>query len=106
VLIRRLAEKVWAASRENVRGARPVGLKLKTKEFNSFARSLTLPAPPASCEEFTRIALGLCERVELGPHQLYRLVGVGLSNFQVDDEAKEADQPDSMQHSDLIRQDR
>jgi DNA polymerase IV len=85
--IRRLAERVWAASRENARGARTVGLKLKTKEFTSLTRSLTLPEPPGSCEEFTRIALGLCERVQLDPRQLYRLVGVGLSNFQVDDEA-------------------
>jgi len=84
--IRRLAEKVWAVSRENARGARTVVLKLKTKEFHSLTRSLTLPASPSSSEEFVTIAVGLCERVELGPHQLYRLVGVGLSNFQVDTE--------------------
>jgi DNA polymerase-4 len=84
--IRRLAEKVWTASRENARGARTVVLKLKTKEFHSLTRSLTLPTPPSSSEEFMSIAVGLCERVELGPHQLYRLVGVGLSNFQVDTE--------------------
>lgn len=84
--IRRLCEKVWAASRENVRGARTVVLKLKTKEFSSLTRSLTPPAPPASCEEFIRIALGLCERVDLEPQQLFRLVGVGLSNFQLDGE--------------------
>ncbi len=83
--IRRLAEKVWTASRENVRGARTIGLKLKTKEFNSLTRSLTLPAPPTSYEEFTRVALGLCDRVQLAPGQLYRLVGVGLSNFQDED---------------------
>ncbi len=82
--IRRLAEKVWLASRENARGARTVGLKLKTKEFNSLTRNQTLPVPPSSCEEFTRVALELCGRVELCTHQLYRLVGVGLSNFQDD----------------------
>jgi DNA polymerase IV len=83
--IRRLAEKVWAASHENARGARTIGLKLKTKEFSSITRSLTLPRPPASCEEITRTVLGLCERVHLAPGQLYRLVGVGLSNFQDED---------------------
>ena len=83
--IRRLAEKVWAASRENARGARTIGLKLKTKEFHSLTRSLTLSVPLASCEEFTHVALGLCERIDLAPDQLYRLVGVGLSNFQYDD---------------------
>ena len=57
-------------------------LKLKTKEFNSLTRSLTLPAPPISCDELTDVALALRERVEMGPKQLFRLVGVGLSNFQ------------------------
>ena len=32
-------------------------------------------------EEFTQIALGLCGKVDLGPQQLFRLAGVGLSNF-------------------------
>jgi DNA polymerase-4 len=85
--IRTLVEKVWAASRENARGARTVVLKLKTKEFHSLTRSLTLHVPPSSSGEFMSVALGLCKRVELGPHQLYRLVGVGLSNFQVDTES-------------------
>ena len=80
--IRRLAEKVWAASRDNVRGAKTVGLKLKTKEFSSLTRSLTVAAPLSCCEELATIALALCRRVDLGPQQLFRLVGVGLSNFQ------------------------
>jgi DNA polymerase-4 len=84
--LRRLAEKVWAASRDNARGAKTVGLKLKTKEFSSLTRSLTLATPVSSCEEFTTLALTLCARVHLGPKQLYRLVGVGLSNFQSDTE--------------------
>ena len=86
VHIRRLAEKVWTASRNNARGAKTVGLKLKTKEFNSLTRSLTLTAPVASCEEFATIALTLCRRVDLGPQQLFRLAGVGLSNFQSEEE--------------------
>jgi DNA polymerase-4 len=84
--IRQLAKKVWAASRANVRGGRTVVLKLKTKEFNSLTRSLTPPVPPSTCEEFTKIGLRLCERVGLEPQQLYRLVGIGLSNFQADEE--------------------
>ncbi len=83
--IRKLAEKVWIASRNNVRGGRTVVLKLKTKEFSSLTRSRTLPAPPCSCDEFTEVALRLCERVNLGHRQLYRLVGVGLSNFQAEE---------------------
>jgi DNA polymerase IV len=81
-VIRILAEKVWIASRNNARAARTVVLKLKTKEFSTLTRSHTPAAPPSTCDEFTDIALLLCERVELGSQQLYRLVGVGLSNFQ------------------------
>lgn len=86
-LLRRLAEKVWAASRQNARMARTVVLKLKTKEFNTLTRSLTPPVMPVSLEEFANVALSLRERVTLGPGQLFRLVGVGLSNFQVDAES-------------------
>ncbi len=81
-LIRRLAEKVWSASRRDTRIARTVVLKLKTKEFNTHTRSHTPPVPPASCEELTTIALSLRERVDLGTGRLFRLVGVGLSNFR------------------------
>ncbi|HUB51239.1 MAG TPA: DNA polymerase IV [Terracidiphilus sp.] len=80
-LIRLLAEKTWAASRKETRVARTVVLKLKTNGFKILTRSLTPPLPPSSCDELTRIALALRERVSLGPRQLYRLVGVGLSNF-------------------------
>ena len=84
---RLLAEKVWKSSHANARAAKTVVLKLKTKEFNSLTRSLTLLAPPSSCDELTEIALALRERVEMGPKQLFRLVGVGLSNFQAADDS-------------------
>jgi DNA polymerase-4 len=81
-LIRRLAEKVWAASRKESRIARTVVLKLKTSEFNILTRSHTPPLPPATCEELTQIALSLRQRIDLGAQQHFRLVGVGLSNFR------------------------
>ena len=80
-VIRRLAETVWAAARKESRVARTVVLKLKTSDFNILTRSHTPEAPPSSCEELTTIALGLRDRVQLRPEQLFRLVGVGLSNF-------------------------
>jgi DNA polymerase-4 len=80
--IRRLAEKLWSASRKESRVARTVVLKLKTSEFKILTRSHTPSLPPSSCEELTNIALSLQERVELGPQQRYRLVGVGLINFR------------------------
>lgn len=81
-MIRRLTEKLWSASRKESRIARTVVLKLKTSEFKILTRSHTPSSPPSSCEELTDIALGLRERVALGPQQRYRLVGVGLSNFR------------------------
>ena len=81
-MIRRLAEKVWESSRKESRIARTVVLKLKTGEFKILTRSHTPSAPPSSCRELTDIALMLRERVDLGPKQRFRLVGVGLSNFE------------------------
>jgi DNA polymerase IV len=86
-LIRRLAEKVWLASRRESRIARTVVLKLKTKEFNLHTRSYTPPAPPTSSEELAAIALSLRERIDLGPERLFRLVGVGLGNFRESSQA-------------------
>jgi DNA polymerase-4 len=80
--IRQLAEKVWAASRKESRIARTVVLKLKTSEFKILTRSHTPSSPPYTCEELTDIALMLREKVDLGPKQRFRLVGVGLSNFE------------------------
>jgi DNA polymerase-4 len=81
-MIRRLAEKLWSASRKEPRIARTVVLKLKTSEFKPLTRSQTPDSPPSSCQELTDIALKLRERVELGSQQRFRLVGVGLSNFR------------------------
>jgi DNA polymerase IV len=81
-LIRRLAEKVWTASRKDGRVARTVILKLKTSDFNILTRSHTPLVPPASCAELAAIALSLRDRIDLGPAQRFRLVGVGLSNFR------------------------
>ncbi len=86
-MIRRLAEKVWAASRKESRIGRTVVLKLKTSNFDILTRSCTPNSPPASCEEVTNIALLLRERVGLDPGQQFRLIGVGLSNFRDPDES-------------------
>jgi DNA polymerase-4 len=81
-MIRSLAEKLWSVSRKESRIARTVVLKLKTSGFKILTRSHTPGCPPASCVELTDIALKLRERVDLSPQQRYRLIGVGLSNFQ------------------------
>ena len=83
--IRRLAEKVWLASHQNSGGARTLVLKLKTKEFKTLTRSLTPEVMPRSAEELATCILSMRKRVELEPGQLFRLVGVGLSNFDEPD---------------------
>lgn len=82
VMIRRLAEKLWSASRKESRVARTVVLKLKTSEFTILTRSHTPQSPPSSCEELIDIALMLRQNVGLGQKQRFRLVGVGVSNFE------------------------
>jgi DNA polymerase-4 len=88
-MIRRLAEKAWLASRKESRAAKTVILKLKTADFRVLTRSLTPHSPPASCEELTRIALSLLDRVGVDARQRFRLVGVGLGNFREPDEGSE-----------------
>jgi DNA polymerase-4 len=88
-MIRQLAEKAWAASRKETRTARTVVLKLKTAEFQIQTRSLTPTVPPTSYDELVEIALRLRERVNLAPRQLFRLAGVGLSNFREPEEETE-----------------
>jgi DNA polymerase-4 len=41
---------------------------------------------PGSADGLAAVALSLFGRVELGANQLFRLVGVGLSNFQNSEE--------------------
>ncbi len=88
-VVRRLAEKVWSASRRESRVARTVVLKLKTKEFDVHTRSHTPALPPASCEDLVAIAMTLRERVDFAQDRLFRLIGVGLSNFRETEQTEE-----------------
>ena len=81
-MIRRLAEKVWLASRKESRVPHTVVLKLKTAEFNILTRSHSPASFPSTCDELTNMALSLLGRVNLLPNQKFRLVGVGLANFR------------------------
>ena len=85
-MIRRLAERLWSASRKESRTARTVVLMMKTCDFKVLTRSHTPGSPPSSWVESTDIALRLRERVALDAPQRYRLVGVGLSNFREPDQ--------------------
>ena len=80
--IRVLAEKVWSQQRKERRVPRTVVLKLKTRDFKVLTRSLTPRVMPGTAEALAQVALALRERVGRDPRALYRLVGVGLSNFE------------------------
>ena len=85
--IRALAGKVWSALQQERRVPRTVVLKLKTRDFRILTRSLTPASPPDSGEALAAIALALRERVGRPAGSLYRLVGVGLTNFREPDVA-------------------
>src|SRR5207245_6306965 len=68
-MIRRLAEKLWSASRKEPRIARTVVLKLKTSEFKLLTRSQTPDSRRLSCEELTDVDIKLRERGALGCQQ-------------------------------------
>lgn len=91
--IEALATRTWTASRKTPRVGRTVVLKLKTADFRTLTRSLTPPQPPTDVRAFTAAALSLLARVDDDQGQVrYRLVGVGLSNF--DEADGPAAQPD------------
>lgn len=94
-LIARLAAKTWEAARKESRIAHTVVLKLKTSDFRILTRSLTPAATPSSLQELTDIALKLRDRVNTQPHQRFRLVGVGLSNFR-DPQPTQSPEPHSV----------
>ncbi len=84
--IAELADKTWQAASRTERIGRTVVLKLKTREFRILTRSRTPDAPPRSQRELCAIALALPGQVDLPADTLYRLVGVGLSNFHDPDD--------------------
>jgi len=90
-MIRELATKTWKATRKTQRIARTVVLKLKTADFHILTRSYTPPQPPRSERDLAEIAVSLRERVNLPATTLYRLVGVGLSNFRNAEELAQTD---------------
>jgi DNA polymerase-4 len=65
---------------------RTVTVKLRAADFRTATRRMTLPAPPASGEELFAAGVELLGRFDFGDGTLYRLVGIGLSNFGAVDE--------------------
>ena len=82
----RLAENV--ADRAKAKGwvGRVVTLKLKTHDFKTITRRLTLASPSQIADRIYRTARDLFDQVgDKGP---YRLIGVGISQLIREDEAE------------------
>ena len=91
-LVNRLSQRVAGSlSHRDWRG-RTVKLKLRLADFTTFTRQKTAPEPVQSSEEIARVASLLLE-VELQPGRLFRLVGVGVSGFDMPEVDKEPLQP-------------
>ena len=88
-----LCEKVSARIKARGLSGRTVTLKLKTAKFKNLTRSQALPAPTQLAETIFRAAMPLLDKAITGapPRSAYRLIGVGLSNFE---DAAAADPPD------------
>ncbi len=81
------ASEVFAYAAKRGRRGRTVTVKLRTRDFRTLTRRSTPPLPPASGEEVLAVALDLLQRVDEPPGALFRLAGVGLSNFLDEDPA-------------------
>ena len=78
-LARRVAQRLQASG---LRG-KTVGIKLRLADFTTFTRQKTLPTPTDDAEVIIHVARELFRR-EMRPGLKYRLLGVGVANFQTD----------------------
>ena len=61
--------------------AKTVFIKLRLSDFTTFTRQTTLPAPTDDSRVVFQVACQLLQK-ELGQGRRFRLIGVGVSNFQ------------------------
>jgi DNA polymerase-4 len=88
--IRNEAHSLWAALTERHLTGRTVTVKLRTREFHTATRRHTPDLPPSSGDDLARIALDLLGRFDFAADRLYRLAGVGVSNFAEEEETQPA----------------
>lgn len=77
ILAKNVAERL---DREDLRG-RTIQVKLRLADFTTFTRQMTLASPVSSEAMIFEVARILVSR-EIKPGHRFRLVGVGVSNFQ------------------------
>lgn len=83
------AERVSARAKANGMGGRTVTLKLKTANFKTRTRSISLDAPTQLADRIFRIAREALAREAHGT--AYRLLGVGIGNLAPEGECDPAD---------------
>jgi len=69
---------------------RTITVKLRTGDFKTATRRLTLDAPRSSAEELARVGTELLAKLDFGEGARYRLAGLGISNF-LDEEGEDAE---------------
>jgi DNA polymerase-4 len=68
--------------RHDLRG-RTVQLKIRLADFHTITRARTLPEPTSVTGEIRKTALELLENCGAAAHRRIRLLGVGVSGFEV-----------------------
>ena len=91
-LVSRLSQRVAESLVRREWTGRTVKLKLRLADFTTFTRQRTVPERVQSSEDVARVA-GQLLAVELQPGRLFRLVGVGVSGFEVPESEEDTLQP-------------
>ena len=84
-LVDRLSQRVGRSLEGRELRARTVRVKLRLADFTTFTRQTTPTEPVSSADAIATSAAELVRR-ELVPGRLFRLVGVGVSGFEVTDD--------------------
>ncbi len=89
-LIDRLSQDVAGSLRKKSLRGRTVKLKLRLSDFTTFTRQRTVSDPVESADEIAETAEALMG-AEMGPGRLFRLVGVGVSGFDHEQDDEEGE---------------
>jgi DNA polymerase-4 len=87
--IREEAHGLWEKLAQRKLVGRTVTVKLRTKDFKTATRRLTPEQIPASGDDLARIGVELLSKFDFPPGSVYRLAGIGVSNFVGDEVEKE-----------------
>jgi DNA polymerase-4 len=87
--LRALSEEVSQRLKKQALSGRTITLKLKTRDFKSRTRALSLPDPTQLADRIFRAGVALLEREIDGT--LFRLIGIGVSDLDTPARADPAD---------------